>query len=182
MTGSYDSLGTVTVPSGGISNITFTNIPTGYTHLQLRIQARGTSGAGGYYTSVATTFNNDTTAGNYYWHYMGGNGASAIWSSGSGYSTASLINIPNGTNTANAFAGGVIDIYDYASTNKYKTARSFNGADLNNSSGFPNSGAIFMASALWSSTSAITSITFTPDATYSTNFAAGSSFALYGVK
>ena len=180
-TGAMDALATVT-PSGSTGTVTFSNIPQTYTHLQLRIQARGTSAAGGYYTSVSTTLNGDTTAGNYYWHYLGGNGSGMLASAGSGYSNNSLINIPNGTNTANVFAGGVIDILDYTSTNKYKTLRSLNGADLNNGSGFPNSGAIFLASMIWSSTAGVTSITFTADPTYSTNFAAGSSFALYGIK
>lgn len=180
--GAYESIATYT-PSGSTGTVTFSSIPQTYTHLQLRIQARGTSGSGGYYTSVAVTLNGDTTAGNYYWHYVGGNGASTIGSSGSGYSTNSLINIPNALNTASVFAGGIIDIYDYTSTTKNKTLRSINGAELNNTSGFPYSGAIFLSSMLWKKTpEAITSITFTADSTYSTNFAAGSSFALYGVK
>jgi hypothetical protein len=180
-TGSYDALATVT-PSGSTGTITFANIPQTYTHLQLRIQARGTSTAGGYYTSVGVSLNGDTTATNYYHHYLGGNGSGAIWSSANTYLTNSLINIPNALNTANVFAGGVIDILDYNSTVKNKTLRSINGADLNSTVGFPYSGAIFLASMLWNSTAAVNSITFTADATYSTNFAAGSSFALYGVK
>ena len=181
VTGSYDAIATATA-TGSSGTITFSNIPQTYTHLQLRIQARGTSGSGGYYTSVAVTLNSDTTATNYYHHYVGGNGSGTIYGSANTYATNSLINIPNALNTSNVFAGGIIDILDYTSTNKNKTLRSLNGADLNNTSGFPYSGAIFLASMLWNSTAAINSITFTADPTYSTNFASGSSFALYGVK
>jgi hypothetical protein len=40
LTGNYDALGTVTVPSGGLSSVTFAGIPqTGYSHLQVRIMA-----------------------------------------------------------------------------------------------------------------------------------------------
>ena len=182
-TGSYDSLASVTVGSTNPASITFSGIPQTYTHLQLRIQARGT-GSGGYYTSVPITLNGDTTTGNYYNHTFGGNGASTVNPSpSSGYATNSLINIPNSANTANAFAAGIIDILDYTSTTKNKTLRSLTGADLNSSAGFPYSGAIFLSSMLWSKTpEAITSITFTADPTYSTIFATGSSFALYGVK
>jgi hypothetical protein len=179
--GAYESIATVT-PSGSTGTVTFSSIPQNYTHLQLRIQARGTSGSGGYYTSVATTINGDTTAGNYYHHYLGGNGAGAVWGGANTYSTSALINIPNALNTSNVFAGAVIDIVDYSSSTKNKTLRSLNGADLNNASGFPYSGAIFLSSMIWGSNAPITSITFTADATYSTNFASGSSFALYGVK
>ena len=178
--GSYDSIATVT-PSGSSGTVTFSSIPQTYTHLQLRIIARGT-GTGGYYTSVPVTFNADTTAGNYYNHYLLGNGAAASSGAASGYATNNLIPVPNAANTASAYAAGIIDILDYTSTNKYKTVRSLTGADLNSSAGFPYSGSIFLSSMLWSSTSAITSITFTADSTYSVNFATGSSFALYGVK
>jgi len=37
LTGAMDALATVTVPSGGVSSITFSALPqTGYSHLQLR--------------------------------------------------------------------------------------------------------------------------------------------------
>jgi hypothetical protein len=183
LAGSYDALASVTVPSGGLASVTFAGIPTGYTHLQIRILTRGT-GSGGYPTSVPITLNGDTTSGNYYFHHLSGNGASASSSSGAGYATNTLMSIPNAANTASAYSAGIIDILDYASITKAKTIRSLNGVDLNNSSGFPYSGSIYLASMMWnpSTPTAITSITFTADPTYSVNFAQYSSFALYGVK
>ena len=163
--------------TGSVGTITFSSIPQTYKHLQLRILARGTSGAGGYYTALPITLNGDTTAGNYYNHALYGSGASASGLANSGYAENNLMSIPNGTNTANAFAAGIIDILDYTSTSKNKTIRSLNGVDLN------GSGGVFLASMLWKKTpEAVTSITFTADATYSTYFASGSSFALYGIK
>ena len=180
-TTAFESIATVT-PSGSTGTVTFSSIPQTYKHLQLRILARGTSGSGGYYTNVYTQLNGDSTTSNYYNHYLGGGGSGTVVGANSSYINSALMYIPNALNTSNAFAGGIIDILDYTSTNKTKTLRSLNGVDLNNTSGFPYSGAIFLASMLWNSTAAVTSITFTAEPTYSTNFASGSSFALYGVK
>jgi predicted patatin/cPLA2 family phospholipase len=76
--------------------------------------------------------------------------------------------------TASTFGAGVIDILDYADTNKFKTTRTLNGVSSNASSAIDY---IFLVSGLWRSTSAITSITLTGN-----NFAQYSHFALYGIK
>lgn len=68
---------------------------------------------------------------------------------------------------------GVIDVLDYANTNKYKTVRSLNGIELN------GSGVIEFNSGNWRNTAAITSIEFV---TASGNFNVGSTLALYGIK
>ena len=176
-TGAMFPLGMVQVTSSGVSTITFSSIPSTYKHLQLRILARGTSGSGGYYTALPITLNGDITSGNYYNHALYGSGSTASALANSGYAENNLMSIPGGTNTANAFAAGIIDILDYTSTSKNKTLRSLNGGDFN------GSGGVFLASMLWRKTpEAITSITLTADATYTTNFANGSSFALYGIK
>ena len=70
-------------------------------------------------------------------------------------------------------AVSVIDILDYANTNKYKTVRALHGSDAN------GSGLIALRSGNWRSTSAITRIDLTPS---SNNFKQYSHFALYGVK
>ena len=182
-TGNFYSIATVT-PTGSSGTVTFSSIPSTYTHLQLRIIARGTSSAGGFPTTAQMTINGDTTTGNYYSHYVGGNGANAIAGSAAGYAGSNILAIPNGVNTANVFVGAIIDLLDYNSTTKGKTIRSFSGADLNTAAGFPYSGQVSLSSGMWnpSTPAGITSITFTADPTYSTYFATGSSFALYGVK
>ena len=74
---------------------------------------------------------------------------------------------------ASTFTAGVIDILDYANTNKYKTLRTLNGGDAN------GSGNIQIESGSWRNTAAITSITLTHNGSGFTQY---SSFALYGIK
>ena len=166
MTGSYDSLGTVTVPSGGLASVTFAGIPTGYTHLQIRYIARATTS-----DNTIMTFNGDT-ATNYATHYLLGNGSAASAGNAAPNNTFIYTDILTGSTTS--YAGTIVDILDYASINKNKTARSLSGIDLN------GSGTMWLASGAWfNSSTAINSITLKP-ANYS--FQQYSSFALYGVK
>ena len=67
----------------------------------------------------------------------------------------------------------IIDIIDYASTTKNKTVRAFFGLDLN------GSGSVTLGSGLWMNTNAITDININAAAD---PMAAGSTFALYGIK
>ena len=161
--GSMDALGVVVVPSAGVSSITFSSIPSTYTHLQIR----GISQGSGIATN-AIQFNGDT-ASNYNSHYLYGDGSSAA--SGSLLYTYGYGFLSSGS--TNIFGGAVIDILDYANTNKYKTYRSLTGADQN------GSGYIELLSGAWRNTTAVTSITLAP---ITGNFSQYSSFALYGVK
>jgi hypothetical protein len=169
--GAYDSIATTTVGSGGASSITFSSIPSTYTHLQIRGISRNTLAA-----SLATAriqINGDTSA-NYTVHEIYGDGSTAGAYAATGLTRTSYGNISAASAGANIFAASVIDILDYTNTNKYKTLRMFNGVDLN------GSGELDFSSGLWMSTSAITSITlFFSD---STNFTQYSSFALYGIR
>jgi hypothetical protein len=164
-TSSYESIATVTVGSGGSSSISFSSIPSTYKHLQIRFIANRQTSA----SNIPMQFNSDTGT-NYAFHYINGDGASATAGSGTAntWDYASLFN-PTGT----SFVGGVVDILDYTSTNKYKTIRSLAGADLN------GSGNIALSSGLWLNTSAISTITLTAN---SGTFSQYSSFALYGIK
>lgn len=172
--GSYDSLATVTVGSTAQSSITFSGIPSTYTHLQIRGIARNTThSSGGAEQNLRMQFNGDT-ASNYSEHYLVGDGSSAA--SGSELTTNIMVaygTIPMDNETANTYGVNITDILDYGNTNKYKTARSLVGKDTN------GGGYIFLSSGNWRNTSAITSITLYPQAG---NFTQYSSFALYGVK
>lgn len=167
--GSYDAIGVVDVGSGGQSTVDFTSIPGTYKHLQVRGIANNGETSG--YNNQLLRFNGDTGS-NYAVHYVAGNGSSA---SASGSSSGTRINdifrIPP-TSTGH-FGGFVIDVLDYANTNKFKTVRSLNGGDSN------GSGWVGLHSGLWMSTAAITSMTFISS---SGNFGQYSSFALYGIK
>lgn len=168
--GAMDALATVTVPSGGVTSITFAGIPQGYKHLQLRTTGKsnltGTNGA-----DFAFQFNGDTTA-NYKGHQMYGDGASAYGAVTDG--TSSLyFGWVSKMGLTNVFAGYVTDILDYASTTKNKIMRSLGGWDGN------GSGFVIYRSGLWMSTAAINSITIIQP---SGSIAEYSQFALYGVK
>jgi hypothetical protein len=163
VTNSYESIATVTVGSGGASDVTFSSIPSTYTHLQIRFLARSSGSP-----DTKVQYNSDTTTTNYRTHLLYGDQASAVASTLA--NTAYVGYIATASNT---FGASVVDVLDYANTNKYKTARSLAGYDAN------GSGYAILYSHLWMSTSAITSIKIYPD---SGNFTQYSSFALYGIK
>jgi hypothetical protein len=165
--GSFDAIGT-TAPSG-VATVTFSSIPSTYKHLQIRINAILASAG----QSVYLRFNGVSTAGAYKNHGLYGNGASAGASGGgptsalyavTGWISGSVTTHPN---------VGIIDILDYANTNKNKTIRSLNGAD-NNSTG----GSIELSSGMWINTNAITSIEVYAGANYNS----GTTIDLYGIK
>ena len=168
--GTYESISTAIVDSSGVANFEFTSIPATYTHLQLRGIFRSNQ-AGSGITQTTFRFNSDTGS-NYAYHNLIGNGTAT--SAGAVSSTTSIVltNAPQLSATASAFGVTIIDILDYANTNKYKTIRAFNGADLN------GSGQIILSSGLWMDTSAITSITVNPAG----DAVEYSQFALYGIR
>lgn len=170
---SYESIQTYTVGSGGSSTITFSSIPSTYKHLQLRCLVK-TDRTSSNLSSTPITFNGDT-ANNYAVHNIEGNGTAASASAGTSQPAIDVGRVSGNLSSTNVFGVEIIDILDYANTNKYKTVRMLNGFDNN------GSGVIAFNSGLWQSTSAITSITFgTP---YSaTVYMQYSSFALYGIR
>ena len=172
--GAYDALATVTVAAGATAaSITFAGIPTGYKHLQIRAIGRAsTSSANNAYITI-----NGDTGSNYSLHQVYGDGTNALASGAATQPSSSvpMFNFSNSSYAANLFGTGIMDILDYASTNKYKTVRLITGTDVNGSGGY-----IIIRSAGWRNTAAITSLTFTPDG--GSSFGQYSQFALYGVK
>jgi hypothetical protein len=163
--GDFESIATVTVGSGGSSSIEFTSIPSTYTHLQIRASVQ-LSGSDNWKLRI-----NSDSGSNYAYHYLFGSGTAASAAGG-----ASQTEIPGTyvTNSANVFAVVVLDILDYANTNKYKTTRLLTGIDTN------GGGNVALYSGLWQNTNAITSLAFS-------KFSSGSitqysHFALYGIK
>lgn len=169
--GSYESIATVTL-TGSAADVTFSSIPSTYTALQVRGIVRSDSGTTSGYDWLYLRFNADTGA-NYATHSIYGNGTSA-----NVYSVASNTYIIGGVatrayHTSGNFGTTIIDVHDYASTARNKTVRSFSGYDNN------GSGDVELESGVWLSTSAITSLKLTPQ---SSNFVAGTTLALYGIK
>lgn len=169
--GAYDSLASVTL-SATASTVSFTGIPSGYKHLQIRMFAQTNRASG--LSDCQVQLNSDTGS-NYSWHSLVGSGSAASVSAGT--STAFMVlgsnSIPSSGAQTNIYNGLVIDILDYANTNKYKTLRGLGGEDAN------GSGYVSLNSGSWRSTSAITSLTIYPDTGSMNTY---SSFALYGVK
>ena len=162
-TGAMFPIAMVNVGSAGASTIEFTSIPQTYKHLQIRGISKGTTS-----TDANITINSGTAAARR--HQLLGDGSST--SSTANASNAFIIMTTSSTGT-NIFDASVIDFLDYTSTTKNKVVRVLSGRDLN------GSGLLSFGSALWTTTSAITSITLTPAGTA---FAQHTQFALYGIK
>ena len=165
--GVYYPINSITVPSGGAASVTFSSIPSTYTHLQIRAthlfsQADGTGWI---------QFNSDTS-NNYSMHRIIADGSTVSGQNGSGSYPYGWCLVATPTNT-NAPGGGIIDILDYTNTNKYTTVRSLSGTDSN---GY---GYITLNSFAWLNTNAVTQIKIYPT---SGTFNQYSSFALYGIK
>lgn len=175
---SFESIATVSLSSGNSGSISFTSIPSTYKHLQIRAVYKwnyDSNPTANDQSSMGIRFNSDTGS-NYTLHYLSGNGSSAS-AAGATPTAKGYIGIstaPNGYSPYDGMYGAsIVDILDYADTNKYTTIRSLAGSDRNGS-GFVN-----LTSSLWVNTAAVTNIEVLPD--YS-SFKQYSHFALYGIK
>ena len=170
----FDSIaGTVTVGGAGASSVTFSSIPATYKHLQVRYIARSDNAAN---TLNLNMIHNSDTGSNYSWHRVFGNGTTA-GAGGGGSTTVEIISqVPGATNASNIFGTGIVNIFDYTNTSKYKTSRTLGGYEENTGAG----AAIQLFSGCWYSTTAVNSLTFTLSS--SSNFVQYSQIALYGVK
>lgn len=170
----FDSIATVTVGSGGSSSITFSSIPSTYKHLQIRAIIKDNRSAITADNNFLR-FNNDSGS-NYDGHLLYGNGSSAS-ADAFGTDTAMVYaTVPGASIGANIFGVAVVDILDYANTNKYKVIRSLNGFDSN------GDGTIRLTSGLWMNTAAINRIDLLTNIGATSTIQQYSHFALYGVK
>jgi hypothetical protein len=158
---SYESIATATA-AGGETSVSFSSIPSTFKNLEIRWKGIGST------STLYWQFNSDTGS-NYAWHRIYGSSGTA-----GATGTASTTQIGGSLlpSTATGDSGcGIFSIVDYASTSKYKTLRGLTGSTANSY--------IALVSGLWMSTSALSSIqlNFAGDP-----LAAGSTFALYGIK
>jgi hypothetical protein len=164
VTNSYESIATVLVGSGGSSSISFSSIPSTFTHLQIRAISKNSSSI----NSNSVLSLNGNAIG--YRHFLFGNGSST----GAGAAANGEGVISATSSVSNVFGAFVMDILDYTNTNKNKTVRVLQGVDEN------GSGVMAFNSFLYSTnTNAITSLTLTSSGT---SFVQHSQFALYGIK
>lgn len=166
-TNSYESIASW---SSSGTTVTFSSIPSTYKHLQVRFLADLDTAD----RVLRMRINGVSTTGTYAKHGLEGNGSGSASAYGVDSSSATWLDVGYVVSAGHNPAVAVIDILDYANTNKYKTTRTLAGNDQN------GAGLIGVYSGLYMSTSAISSIEFTING--SGNFATGSSFALYGIK
>jgi hypothetical protein len=163
-------ISTVTVGSGGVTNIQFTGISQSYTDLLILLSVR--SAYNGLNDSTLLRFNNDS-GNNYSYRVIQGDGSSA--SSFSGSSTAQIFpaNINGATSTSNTFANLSIYIPNYTSSN-YKSVSCDSAEETNATTIYAD-----LIAGLWSSTAPINSILIQAS---NGNMVQYSSATLYGIR
>lgn len=163
-------IATVTVGAGGAASIDFTSIPNTFTDLVIVCSAR-TAYSGGTNDTVYAQLNGDTTAANYTYMRLIGNGGSATTASGNtfffvGYASSNA-------DTANTFGSAQLTIPNYAGT----------GAKVGSAESAGENNATTAVQGLhalrWSGTAAITSIKI--QAASATNLLQYSTATLYGI-
>lgn len=169
---SYESISTVTVGSGGTGMVTFSSIPSTFKHLQIRAFNQSNRNDDNR-ESLKLRFNSDTGS-NYSFHVLSGNGSTTTAYGDSNQTFIEVDWTSSSLAGSNLFGAQIIDILDYADTNKYKTSRTLGGNDTN------GSGNMSLNSGSWRNTAAISSVTLIPYV--GSLFNQYSSFALYGIK
>lgn len=161
---SYESIATPTI-SGSSSFVEFTSIPQTYKYLQIRfsILANGSNG------DVTLQFNGVTSSSSYVYHELRGNGSTVT---ASGANNPSFLYLATNATSTTYPCVGIVDIFDYADTNKITTIRSLSGKDEN------GAGTLQILTGMNKVTTAITSMKLDCGFTIDNK----SKIALYGIK
>lgn len=169
--GTFELLQTATLTADAAS-VTFTSsgVWTDYEHLQVRMTGRTnrTVNLG----IINVIFNGDTST-SYASHEMFGespNSFDSYFAAASDVNIRVAFRVDASPAVANSVGAGVLDILDINSANKNTTTRSLSG----------NTDIVTLASGVYLKTDAITSMTFSPEA--SSSIISGSQFSLYGLR
>jgi hypothetical protein len=157
--------------TGSSGTITFSSIPSTFTHLQVRFNGRTTrtTNLEGY----SIRYNGDSGT-NYAYHTFYGDGSVAVVE-GITASTGGIIGwTATDFHTSSVMGVSITDIFDYNSTSKNKVSRAFTGYD-----GI-GSGREGITSSVWLSTAAITSLSLVTNSGF--NWTTDTTVALYGIK
>jgi len=157
------ALANVTLGSSA-ATVTFGSIPATYRDLRMVIQAPLTSLPG---TTDSDFILNSDAGANYSGVTMSGNGSSASSASGTGLTR---VDAPSDSTSFDVL--WTVDILDYSATDKHKTIldRYTKAASLTRAGCYR-----------WANTSAVTTVTFRGGDSQTKPFAAGSTFALFGI-
>ena len=151
-----------------VTSLTFSSIPAGYKHLQIRVVSN-------VQNDLTFRFNGDS-GGNYSYHYNYAN------LSGNNFATGAAANATYGymgyvnSSSSTVQASFIMDIVDAFSTSKFKTARTLSSTVPDTA----NARFIMLNSSMWRSTAAINSINIFTSPT--SNLNSGSRFSLYGIR
>ena len=169
----YVAIATVTVGSGGSTEITFSSIPGTYTDLVCLLSHRTTGAVAGSSWALGLKINGATT--NRTWRRLEGYDGTNVASSNG---TTTLIGLIQGdSSTASTFGNLQLYIPNYAGSNN--KSFSVDGVTENNSS---TGNALAFVAGLWSQTSAITEISFYNLTSGTDGFKQYSTATLYGIK
>lgn len=162
---SYDQIATIVLGSPA-SSFTFSSIPSGYKHLQVRASLKASSG--GYWIGLQL---NGDTGNNYSMHRLSSNASSISSSSTTSTSSHQIFGFSSGTSTGVPLPV-IIDILDYSATNKNKTMRAMVAQA---GSGISE---MHLSSGAWYNTSAVSTLFLGAGG----NFDTGSRVTVYGIK
>lgn len=165
----YEHIETVNLAATATS-ITFSSILQDYKHLQIRYVAKTSTTRNRLWINM-----NGVTTASYANHQLNGNGTT-VASTNNISGTKIVVDNGIAAGTTNIFGGGVIDILEYRSTTNNKTVRSLSGVSYADAG---NQVRVQLTSGLFIGTTAISSLTFAPDAD---SFAIGTRFSLYGIR
>jgi len=168
-------LATTTVGVTGVTSVTFSNIPQGYTDLVVRVSCRSDRSAGDY-AILGVRFNGDTSliySDKYLYAYSGSASGGSDSVGGSSYVRCG--GVSQATQTAGMFTNAEIYVPNY-SGNTYKNV---SGEWAGENNGVMNYLGTYAG--LWANSAPITSLTvLIDDSPYV--FVQYSSFTLYGIK
>lgn len=160
-TGAFEAIASYTVTSGGSGTVSFTSIPSTYTHLQIRAMV--------YSAGTNANLYHDINGTSVTWAHYSLQDGSATRTSES-WGAFGIVYPQRATLRDFCF---IMEILDYKDTNKFKVTRTQAGGPYTSTEGRLGFGSSYLAT-----TSAVTSVSFY----YNTgNIESGSVFSLYGI-
>jgi hypothetical protein len=172
--GNFDSIASTTLGSAQ-SSVTFNNVSQDYTHLRLHVWSATNDGNS---RALMMYFNNDQSVSytaHAYYQYNGTVAATNTINAQACQLFAGNSGLQGLGFTSNYWGAIIIDIYDYKNTTKNKTLTAWGGH-----TGDGTYGVFGYGGSSFSKTDAITRLDISP--TYATQFRAGSTICLYGIK